>query len=85
MWFVFSFSCFVLSYVNGSIPVYIIQFNYHSVFSKWPSCKEIHLPMQEIVGSIPGSKRYPGEVNVTTSVFLPGYSHEERNLVGYSP
>ena len=31
------------------------------------------------VGLIPGSGRFPGEV------FLPGRSHEQRSLVGYSP
>ena len=32
-------------------------------------------------GSIPGSGRSPGEGNV----FLPGKSHGQRSLVGYSP
>ena len=33
-------------------------------------------------GSIPGSGRSPEE---PTSVFLPGKSHGQRSLVGYSP
>ena len=37
----------------------------------------------EDLGSIPGSGRSPGEGN--TPVFLPGESHGERSLVGYSP
>ena len=38
-------------------------------------------------GLIPGSGRYPGEGNGNplTPVFLPGKSHGQRSLVGYSP
>ena len=37
-------------------------------------------------GSIPGSGRSPGERNwQPTPVFLPGKSHGQRSLVGYSP
>ena len=43
--------------------------------------------MQEtIVGSVPGSGRSPGGRDwQPTPVFLPGESHEQRCLVGYSP
>ena len=38
------------------------------------------------VGSIPGSGRSPGEGNGNPKpVFLPGESHGQRSLVGYSP
>ena len=37
------------------------------------------------MGSIPGSGRSPGEGNGNTPVFLPGESHVQRSLVGYSP
>ena len=40
------------------------------------------------LGSIPGSGRSPGEGNghpPHTTVFLPGKSHGQRSLVGYSP
>ena len=38
------------------------------------------------VGSIPRSGRSPGEGNwEPTPVFLPGKSHGQRSLVGYSP
>ena len=39
------------------------------------------------LGSVPGSGRSPGEGNGNppTPVFLPGKSHGQRNLVGYSP
>ena len=39
------------------------------------------------LGSIPGSGRSPGEGNGNplTPVFLPGESHGQRSLVGYSP
>ena len=38
------------------------------------------------VGSIPGSGRSSGEGNGNTiAVFLPGESHGQRSLVGYSP
>ena len=37
-------------------------------------------------GSVPGSGRSSGEGNgCPTPVFLPGESHRQRNLVGYSP
>ena len=38
------------------------------------------------LGSIPGSGRSPGEGNGNpVLVFLPGESHGQRSLVGYSP
>ena len=38
------------------------------------------------VGSIPGSERSPGEGNDNAfPEFLPGKSHRQRGLVGYSP
>ena len=38
------------------------------------------------VNSIPGSGRFPGEGNgQLTPVFLPGESHGQRSLAGYSP
>ena len=37
------------------------------------------------VGSIPGLERYPGGGHDNLGVFLPGESHGERSLVGYSP
>ena len=36
-------------------------------------------------GSIPGLGRSPGEGNGNPLGFLPGESHGQRNLVGYSP
>ena len=40
----------------------------------------------EDVGSIPGSGRSPGEgKQQPIPVFLPGKSHGQRSLVGYSP
>ena len=36
-------------------------------------------------GSIPGSGRSSGEGNANSPVFLPGKSHRQRSLVGYSP
>ena len=37
------------------------------------------------VGSIPGSERSPEKEMATHSVILPGKSHGQRSLVGYSP
>ena len=38
------------------------------------------------MGSVPGSGRSPGGRDwQPTPVFLPGESHEQRSLVGYSP
>ena len=40
----------------------------------------------EDTGSIPGPGRSPGEENgQPTPVFLPGKSHGQRSLAGYSP
>ena len=36
-------------------------------------------------GSIPGPGRSSGEGMATTPVFLPGKSHGQRSLAGYSP
>ena len=36
-------------------------------------------------GSIPGLGRFPGEGNGNSLVFLPGESHGQKNLEGYSP
>ena len=35
--------------------------------------------------SIPGSKRFPGEDNGNPHQYLPGKSHGQRSLAGYSP
>ena len=37
------------------------------------------------VASIPGLGGFPGEGNGNTPVFLPGKSHGQRSLLGYSP
>ena len=37
------------------------------------------------MGLIHGSGKAPGEGHEPTPVFLPGESHEERSLTGYSP
>ena len=37
------------------------------------------------IGSIPGSGISQDQEMATHSVFLPGKSHEQRGLVGYSP
>ena len=36
-------------------------------------------------GSIPGWGRSPGRTRQPTPLFLPGESHEQRSLAGYSP
>ena len=36
-------------------------------------------------GSIPGTGRSPREGNQPTPIFLPGESHGQRSLKGYSP
>ena len=37
------------------------------------------------VGSVPGTGRSPGGGNGTIPIFLPGESHGQRSLPGYSP
>ena len=53
-------------------------------FPWWLSSRETACNARE--DSIPGSGRSPGEGKwQPTPVFLPGKSHGQRNLVGYSP
>ena len=51
---------------------------------RWLSGKESACNARDAgdVSSIPGSERSPGEGN---PVFLPGESHGQRRLAGYSP
>ena len=51
----------------------------HSLVGKEPACNTGDL------GSNPGSGRSPGKRMDTHSVFLPGKSHGQSSLVGYSP
>ena len=37
------------------------------------------------LGSIPGSRRHPEGGHEPTPVFLPGESHGQKSLAGYSP
>ena len=51
----------------------------------WPSGKESACQAED-TGLIPGLRRSPGEGNGNpTPVFLPGKSHGQRSLEGYSP
>ena len=53
---------------------------------RWPSGKESACNVRDIgdVGSIPGSGRSPGGEWQFTPVFLPGGSHGQSGLKGYS-
>ena len=51
----------------------------------WFSGKESTCQYRRLGSSIPGSGRSPGEGNSNTPVFLPGKSHGQRSLAGYSP
>ena len=51
---------------------------------RWPSGKEPPARAGDS-GSIPGSGRFPEEKMAPTPVFLPGESHGQRSLAGYSP
>ena len=74
----------------------ILQSNYPSIKNKYPSIKiKNKFPGGSVgkefacnardPGSIPGSGRAPGEGNGNpTPVFLPGKSHGQRSLAGYS-
>ena len=52
---------------------------------RWHYKQRIHLQCRRDVGLIPGSGRSPEQEMAVHSVFLPGKSHGQRNLVGYSP
>ena len=53
----------------------------------WLSSKESSCSAgdAEDVGLIPGSGRSPGEEVLPPPIFLPGKSHGQRSLAGYSP
>ena len=50
----------------------------------WFSDKRIHLPMQEMWVPSLGHEDPLEKEMTTTPVFLPGKSHGQKNLVGYS-
>ena len=54
-----------------------------SVFPGGSDSKESACNVRDL-GSIPVSGRFPGAWQ-PTSIFLPGESHGQRSLVGYSP
>ena len=45
----------------------------------------VNTRVARVMGSIPGWGRYPVRGNGNPAVFLPGKSHRQRSLVGYSP
>ena len=53
----------------------------------FPGGLVVNNPPAKVVdaNSIPGSGKSPGEGWQSTTVFLPGKSHGQRSLVGYSP
>ena len=57
-----------------------------SLRASWVALVLKHLPVNaEDVGSIPGQEDPLERVWLPTPLFLPGESHEQRSLVGYSP
>ena len=72
---------------------YFLYFPYAYLFSRASLVVKNVPAMQEPVGSIPGLGRSPGgggkipwrRAWQPTPVFLPGESHGQRSLAGYSP
>ena len=64
---------YIYIYICGHIP--------YRCGIPWRLSKESSHNARDL-GSIPGSGRTPGEGN---DYFLPGESHGQRTLVGYSP
>ena len=58
--------------------------HHHYTGSMWLSGKE-YTCNAGYVGLIPGSGGTPGEMATHPGIFLPGKSHGQRSLVGYSP
>ena len=64
---------------------YIVNFpRQHHINQLWLRGKESTCSAGDW-GSIPGSRRSPGEGNGNPPIFLPGKSHGQRSLVGYNP
>ena len=65
----------------------ICQYNILVYVRDFPGCSVVKNQPANAgnTGSIPGSGRSPGEGNGYLLVSLPGESHEQRSLVGYSP
>ena len=57
------------------------------IYMGFPGGSAVNNPSAKVVDadSIPGSGKSPGEGWQSTPVFLPGKSHGQRSLVGYSP
>ena len=56
-----------------------------TAWDKEPGGKQAAACNAEDPGSIPGSGRSPGGGHGDPLVFLPGESHGQRSLAGYSP
>jgi len=55
------------------------------MIKNWPAMQETFCLQHGDSVSIPGSGRSPGREWPPTPVFLPGKSHGQRKLKGYSP
>ena len=67
--------------------IYLLLMYIAMGFPRWCSWWRTCLPMQETwdEGSITGSRRSPGGGHCNPLQYLPGESHGQRSLVGYSP
>ena len=70
---------FIAKRYNRGSPVY------HGLGFPGCSVVKIHLPMQEMWVRPLGGEDPPEEEMATHSSILPGESHGQRSLVGYSP
>ena len=84
-WFWRNCSCFLLPYdtaIYGRTRGFLLGILF------FPGVAVVKNPPDNAgyVSSIPGSGRSPGEGNgQSTPIFLPGKSHRQRSLAGYSP
>ena len=84
-----SYASFVgfVKLLNYSLPQFPCQYHRERASQVALLVKNLPANAGDIrdVGSIPGSGRSPGGGWQPTSVLLPGESHGQRSLAGYSP
>ena len=71
--------------ISAEAGVLLTVLSSHSVFPRWLSgeelaCRRRRLRFDPLVGEIPWRREWQ-----PTPVFMPGKSHGQRNLAGYSP
>ena len=78
--------CLVKLTTEKNLEIYIYN-NFYVLYVGFPGGSMVKKTPANAgeMSLIPGSGRFPGREHGNPPVFLPGESHGERSLVGYSP